>query len=236
HHFPLKPTPDTMSYYITFMSHHIQPRSVEAYLSGIVNQLEPHFPLVRQSRQSLLVKRTLRGALRTLGRPILRKSPILRDDLLCVLNGLPHPLTHDDLLWIMQLHCGFYALLRLGELVVPDVLASRDFSKISLRTSVVVSVNDFSFLIQRDKSDSRYEGNRVVIQRSLVGSDPLPLFTRYLASRDSRYPLHPYLWLRSNGLPPTRTWFIHNLRKFFPATISGHSMRAGGATSLAAAG
>jgi hypothetical protein len=108
---------------VTFMSHHIQPRSVDAYLSGIVNQLEPHFPHVRQSRHSLLVKRTVQGALRLLGRPVLRKHPILRDDLPRVLQGLQHPLTHDDLLWITQLHCGFYALLRLGELVSPDDIA-----------------------------------------------------------------------------------------------------------------
>jgi hypothetical protein len=236
HHLPIDPTPDTLSYFVTFMSHHIQPRSVDAYLSGIVNQLEPHFPHVRQSRHSPLVKRTVQGALRLFGRPILRKQPILRDDLLRVLQGLQHPLTHDDLLWITQLHCGFYALLRLGELVSPDEIALRDFSKLSLRTSVRISGVDFSFLLQRDKTDTRYEGNRVLIQHSLTGSDPLPLFRRYLVSRDLLFPLNPYLWLRYDGHPPTRSWFMRRLRLFFPANVSGHSMRAGGATSLAAAG
>jgi hypothetical protein len=42
--------------------------------------------------------------------------------------------------------------------------------------------------------------------------------------------------LRSNGTIPTRSWFIHRLRQFFPNSIAGQSMRAGGATALAEAG
>ncbi|KAG1838757.1 hypothetical protein C8R48DRAFT_622068, partial [Suillus tomentosus] len=175
HHLPIDPTPDTLSYFVMFMSHHIQPWSVEIYLSGIVSQLEPHFPHVCQSRHSRLVKHTLQGALCTLKRPIRRKEPILRDDLLCILQALPHPLTHVDLLWITQLHCSFYSLLRLGELVVPDDTSVRDVSKVTLCTSVCLSDNNFSFLIQRDKTDSQYEGNRVLIQCLFVGSDPHPL-------------------------------------------------------------
>lgn len=236
HQLPIDPTPDTLSYFITFMSHHIQPRSVEAYLSGIVSQLEPHFPHARKSRQSLLVKRTLHGALHSLGHPVDRKQPLSRDDLRRVYESLTHPLTHDDLLWITQLHCGFYGLLRLGELVAPDDISSRDFSKFTMRTSVAISDTDFSFLIQRDKTDTRYEGNRIVIQRVMVGSDPHPLFTRFLASRDLHFPLHPFLWVKSDGSLPTRSWFIRRLHRHFPTTFCGHSMRAGGATSLAAAG
>ncbi|KAG1765062.1 hypothetical protein EV702DRAFT_1204711 [Suillus placidus] len=126
---PIEPTPDTLSYFVTFMSHHIQPRSVEAYLSGIVSQLEPHFPEVHKSRHLLLVRRTMRGALHSLGRPVNRRLPLLRDDLLRVYNDLAHPLTHDDLLWVVQLHCGFFGLLRLGELVVPDDPSLTDFTK-----------------------------------------------------------------------------------------------------------
>jgi hypothetical protein len=233
HHLPIDPTPDTLSYFVTFMSHHIQPRSVDTYLSGVANQLEPHFPHVRQSHLSPLVKRTVQGALRPLGRSASRKQPILRDDLLQVLQVLQHPLTHDDLLWITQLHCGFYALLRLGELVSPHEIALRDFSKLSLRTSVCISDTNFSFLLQRDKTDIQYERNRELIQHLLVSSDPLPLFQHYLASRDLRFPLNPYLWVRYDGCPPTWSWLIHRPRLFFPSNVSGHSS---GATSLAAAG
>src|SRR5271168_4453623 len=53
---------------------------------------------------------------------------------------------------------------------------------------------------------------------------------------DSIFPLHPELWLTSRGSVPTRHWFISRLRAFFPKNISGHSLRSGGATSLAEGG
>ena len=32
HHFPVNPTPDTLSFYVVFMAHHIQPCSIDNYL------------------------------------------------------------------------------------------------------------------------------------------------------------------------------------------------------------
>lgn len=237
HHFSVDPTPDTLSYFVTFMSHHIQPRSVDNYLSGIINQLEPHFPSARAARQSSLVRKTLRGAHRLYDRPVFRKRALLRDDLSFALATLMRPLTHDDLLWITQLCCGFYGLLHLGELVSPDELRLRDSTKLSLRTSVTTTATTFSFLLQREKSDDRYEGNRIVVSSSITEPDPFFLFNAYLTSRDHHFPLHPLLWLRSDGTVPTRSWFIRRLSSVFRLdNVSGHSMRAGGATSLAAAG
>ena len=48
--------------------------------------------------------------------------------------------------------------------------------------------------------------------------------------------LRPELWLRADGTLPTRSWFIAGVRRFFPISITGQSMRAGGATALAEAG
>jgi hypothetical protein len=44
HNFPTEPTEDTLSFFVVFMSRHINPRSVSTYLSGIAQQLEPFFP------------------------------------------------------------------------------------------------------------------------------------------------------------------------------------------------
>jgi hypothetical protein len=207
------------------MSHHIQPRSIDTYLSGIVSQLEPHFPSIRTTRQSSLVRKTLRGAHRLYDRPVHRKRALLRDDLSLALTTLLRPLTHDDLLWVTQLCCGFYGLLRLGELVSPDEFLARDSRKLTLRTSVDITANTYSFLIQREKSDDHYEGNRVVVSSSIMEPDPLPLFTAYLTSRDGRFPLHPLLWVRSDGSIPTRSWFVRRLKSIFPHdNVSGHSM------------
>ncbi|KAG1799971.1 hypothetical protein EV424DRAFT_1274656, partial [Suillus variegatus] len=230
HHFPVEPTPDTLSFYVVYMCQHIQPRSVESYLTGIVSQLEPYFPAVRSIRQSHLVKQSLQGSARRFGRPTRRKQPLMRKDLVWVVHDLTRPWAFDDLLWVSQLLSGFFGLMRVGELVWPDQLDLQDYSKLSL-----LDVDYYSFLLLRDKADIHFEGNQVLIQRSEGDDDPLAPFVAYLNMHDARFPLQPFLWLRSTGTPPMRAWFIRRLRAFFPASIAGHSLRAGGATSLAAA-
>ena len=61
HNFPVEPTADTISFFTVFMCHHIKPDSVDTYLSGICQQLEPYFPSVREIRKSILCKHTLAG-------------------------------------------------------------------------------------------------------------------------------------------------------------------------------
>ena len=43
-HLSIGPTAKTLSYYITYQTHFISPDSVNSYLSGIINQLEPYYP------------------------------------------------------------------------------------------------------------------------------------------------------------------------------------------------
>src|ERR1700677_479641 len=62
HALPVDPTPQTLSYYVTFQSFFINPKLVNSYLSGICNQLEPYFPNVRKNCVSSLVAHTLAGA------------------------------------------------------------------------------------------------------------------------------------------------------------------------------
>jgi hypothetical protein len=61
HHFPIEPTIDTLTFFIVYMCAHIKPKSVEAYLSGICNQLEDIYPHVREVRHHCMVSKTLRG-------------------------------------------------------------------------------------------------------------------------------------------------------------------------------
>ena len=120
HNFPIDPTPDTLSFYATYMSHHIKPASVSTYLSGIANQLEVYYPDVRQARKSPLVVRTLQGCKRLKGSPVTRKLPLSIPTLTRILSSLDHSQTHDDLLFCAMICTGLYGLLRLGELSYPD--------------------------------------------------------------------------------------------------------------------
>jgi hypothetical protein len=236
HSFPVEPTPDTLSFFIVFMCHHIKPQSVQAYLSGICSQLEPFFPAVREVRKHRLVTKTLAGCKKFHAVSTTRKLPLSRPDLAVVGMAYRQSPSFDDCLFITQLFVGFHALLRLGELVWPDKLALQDYRKVVLRHTVNIHPSAFTFHLPGHKADKFFEGNLVMVHKTNTADDPFAPFTHYLHLRDRRFPFHPHLWLRADGSIPTRRWFINRLRRHFPNTIGGHSLRAGGATALADAG
>src|SRR5260370_11607351 len=59
HGFPICPTADTLSFFMVYMCHFIQPSSVKSYLSGICAKLEAHWPDACEIRKSHLVTQTL---------------------------------------------------------------------------------------------------------------------------------------------------------------------------------
>jgi hypothetical protein len=236
HNLPVDPTQDTLSFYIVFLSTYIKPDSVNSYLSGICRQLEPFFPEIRRNRNSMLVSRTMTGCMRRFGSPVNRKTPLSHANLLFVLDRMLSSPSHDDRLFAALILTGFYALMRLGELLFPDKRAHRNYRKISLRHSVSILPSQYSFFLPSHKADPFFEGNTIVVQNNETATNPYPHFLAYLASRDSKFPLHPELWLTSRGTVPTRHWFMSRLRAIFPKNIAGQSLRSGGATSLAEGG
>ncbi|KAJ7044839.1 hypothetical protein C8F04DRAFT_1207029 [Mycena alexandri] len=209
HNFSLEPTPETLSFFTVYMSHHIKPDSVDSYLSGICNQLEDHFPDVRKNRNSRLVAKTLAGCKRMRGTATKRKQPLSTHNLVTVVDWLKDRIArgvaaHDDYLFTTQLLTGFYALLRLGELTYPDKVALRNPRKVSQRISVSWRETGYGYFLPGHKADAFFEGNALMIEKLTGPADP--------------------------------SWFIARLRKFFPNSVAGQSMRAGGATRLAEAG
>lgn len=234
HDLPVEPTPDTLSFFVVFMSHHIDPKSVSNYLSGICQQLEPYFPNVRPARLSPLVERTMKGCLRLRGSPTKRKRALTFSDLQTVLGSLANSSSHDDLLFKAMLLTGFFALMRLGELCFPNEIHLRNWKKVTKRSSVVVTDDQYEFLLPSHKADPFFEGNRIIIKKiQYCDINPLSIFRDYLSSRDAKFPLSSPLWVTQNGSVPIRHFFITRLRHFFDNDVAGQSMRAGGATSLA---
>jgi hypothetical protein len=236
HGLPVEPTPQTLSYYTTFQSFYINPKSVDSYLSGICNQLEPYFPDVRQNRKTALVNRTLAGAKRYHATPTHRKSPLTVANLVTVAEDLACSTLHDDLLFNAQLNTAFTGLLRLGEMTWPDRVSLRDYKKVTMRYSMQWTTNTYSFWLPTHKADTTFEGNRIVIKKITGAPNPHPIMDQYIKARDVLFPFHPQLWLRSNGTVPLRSWFIKRLRHYFGTQIAGQSLRAGGATAMAEAG
>ena len=234
HSLPVEPTPETLSFFIVFMSHHIEPRSVSSYLSGICQQLELYFPNVRPSRHTPLVDRTMKGCLRLKSSPTKRKRALTLSDLQTVLSALSNSTSHDDLLFQAMLLTGFFGLMRLGELSFPNSVSLRNWKKITKRSTVTFNNQQYDFLLPGHKADWFFEGNHIIIkQKQYNDIDPLHIFLRYLQSRDSLFPLLSPLWLTSKGSVPTHDFFIKILHTFFDGDIAGQSMRAGGATTLA---
>jgi hypothetical protein len=147
------------------------------------------------------------------------------------------PLTepeYDDLLFLTQLYFGFFTLQRLGELCWPDAFHLRSYSSVAMRHTVSFSADSVSYVLPSSKTDRFGHGSQVLVRRSTRDDDCVSLFTAYLNRRDALFPHHPELWLRSSGHVPVRAWFITRLRTVLSnPQLSGHSMRAGGATALA---
>lgn len=206
HSFPVEPTADTLSFFVVFMSHHIKPSSVSAYLSGICNRLEPFYPSIRLTRRSPLVTQTLTGCTKMRALPVFRQRPVSFDELMHVYGCLVPSDNHDTLLFLAIMFCSFHGLLRIGESVWPDSRKLQDYRKVVRRCTVNVTDSSFSYLLPSHKADRLYEGNKVLIHISNAGPVPLRCFTDYLRVRDKSFPLKPELWLREDGSIPTRRW------------------------------
>ncbi|KAF5348949.1 hypothetical protein D9758_014209 [Tetrapyrgos nigripes] len=205
HDFPITPTPENLSMYAVFMSAHINPRSVNNYLSGIASELKVHYPEIRQVQNSSLVTRTMTGCLRRWGTPINRKLPLSHDQLDIIIHSLSSSQSHDDFLFKAMVLTGFHGLLRLGEITDPSKKRLINRRKTMLRHSVnITDPNQYSFFLPGHKADRFFEGNLVVIQTTNRPSNPTPHFLSYLNSRDEQFPLRPELWIRSNSKVPTR--------------------------------
>src|SRR6267154_4767261 len=55
HELNMEPTPETFSFYATYITSFLEPHSVNTYLSGIANELKTYFPDAWKNRNSLLI-------------------------------------------------------------------------------------------------------------------------------------------------------------------------------------
>ena len=63
------------------MCHHINPHSINSYLSGISQQLETHFPSIKEARNSILIHCTLQDCMRMRGTATVCKHALTINDL-----------------------------------------------------------------------------------------------------------------------------------------------------------
>ncbi|KAH9900656.1 uncharacterized protein BXZ73DRAFT_111570 [Epithele typhae] len=176
HAFPYTPTADILSFYVVYMSYHIEPRSITSYLSGICSSLESYYPGVRKLRNDPLVVRTLRGCMRMRSKPVQRKRALECTDLQRAITTYP-PRSYDDHLFMALLFTGFHCLLRLGDMVQPDKPELRTLRKITRRASLTLDDEPVTFTLPTHKSDRAFEGDHVVLTNLInAGPDPVAIF------------------------------------------------------------
>jgi len=137
------------------------------------------------------------------------------------------------MLFLSTLNTGFTGLLWLGELAVSDNPWLRDFRKAILSNSLRWLSNSYEFFLPTHKSDTTFEGNHVHIAQIMNAPDLKLIMERYIQSPDMLFPLHPQLWLCTNGHSPSCSWFLRHLKRYCPPDIAGQS---GGTTVLVEAG
>jgi hypothetical protein len=113
------------------------------------------------------VSRTLHGAKRRFGVLTTRKLPLTRENLLTVCNAYHDNPSHDDILFVTQILTGTECLMRLGELTWPARLSLCDYRKVSMCHTVSFHADALSFWLPGHKADQFFEGNRLIVHKSL---------------------------------------------------------------------
>jgi hypothetical protein len=219
HGFAIEPTPDTLSFYVVYMAHHISTKSLQSYLSGIISSIEHLFPEAWTARNAALIKRTLQGCMRIHPRETHRKRALMYSDLDFLLARLTNTSSWDDILFTTIVLTGFYGVMRLGELVYPDAVTSRNILKVIKRRTLELKPDRYQFHLPAHKADRFFEGSLVLIQASDTTLNPLPVFLRYIKLRDERFLHHTPLFLRHDSSIPHRSWFIKRIKDIFPDNI-----------------
>jgi hypothetical protein len=140
---------------------------------------------------------------------------------------------YNDILFLALLLVGFYGLLRLGELAYPNDTSLNQLKKMIQRLSIQLQANSLCFELPYHKVDRFFQGNTVLILPNEGPADPIATVAQYCLLRDRQFPGAADMWICSGGEKPRRGWFIRKLRGFEIGDVAGHSLRSGGATTLA---
>ncbi|KLO04780.1 hypothetical protein SCHPADRAFT_840208, partial [Schizopora paradoxa] len=219
-------TPDTLSFFVAYLSVYVKPSTIASYLSGICNKLKPYFPSVRTTRQSRIVAQTLNGARRLCGTADERKCPLTSEDLLSLATTFGNATAHDEKLFFAAVMAGFHGLLRVSELTMPNLKSARDPQKYMLRHKVVLEDHRVTLHLPGHKADQYLAGHQIILQQHQNHLDPCAPLQKYLDSRDALFPFNPHLWLRQNGTVPSFGWMVKRMKGFFEGDIgSGPAVR-----------
>ena len=234
---PFKPTTSSLVLFVAFLSRRLT--RPEKILSAVAYFFKSSMPNWDSIRSHPSVVDALAGA--RISNPVetRRTPPLLPSHLRSIVSSAISSGSHNDLLFAFMATVGFGALLRLGEMTLPDNAQDRDPRKWVRRSSASLSPDrQFDFTLPYHKADKLFRGSSVVLlaENSTPDFNFIKVCEAYLLSRDSLFDdSAPWLFLTRSGQIPTRRWFVDRLRVHAP-NVSGHGLRAGGCTHYASLG
>lgn len=231
---PFLPTVESLALFITSLFKKVI--GIAGILSGLgyYFKLRMDWDLIRSDE---IIRRLMISTKKNNDHQVKRAKALPIEIVLSVAASLPEGRTdrdYDNLLFGVMLLIGFFGVMRLGEIVIPNSPDQNHHRKIIQRSSVKMEFSHFRFRLPYHKADRLYEGSTVSIARDSLPSKCylLEYFESYLEKRDFRFPNRKELFILANGASPNRRWFIDRL-KSCSGNSSGHSLRSGGATYYA---
>jgi integrase len=215
-----------------YLAHHAGRLSVATLTRRLVAIGKAHSVHgVTSPTKSDLVRLTMRGIRRRHGRPQRRVAAAVREDILAMVAGLGDTLReHRDRALLL---IGFAGAFRRSELVAIDCT---DIERVA--QGVIITV-------RRSKTDQVGRGRRVAIPFSRTGTCPIAALDAWLSAAGIKRgpvfrPVNRHGRVSTNALSGEAVAMIVKNRAravgLDPSPYSGHSLRAGFATSAAIAG
>jgi hypothetical protein len=122
----------------------------------------------------------------------------------------------------------------MGELVIKNRKDQFDWRKIIKRGTLTFADGRAQYHLPYHKGDRFYQGCHILFIAQEI-ANPIKLLRKYVM-RSALHGAKAALFLREDGLTPSRAWFDARFFSILDQSFGGHSARAGGATFYASLG
>lgn len=230
YHFDPIPTPHTLSLFVAWRSS--VAKTIYSTLSGLAFHLRPLMvsPSWEAVRSSPLVKLAITGMLKSNAHVPKKAPPLPHTKLVTLIDKALQSSDYDTVLFAAQITVAFFCCARGAEVTMPDKEEFRDARKFSLRSETFVSDTSFRTRLPYHKADPLFMGSHLIFVREQAGTAACRLLRRYLEMRDRLHGSGGFLWLRTDGTVPRRSWYAKRIKADFGKEYVPHSPRPGGAT------
>ncbi|KAJ7933645.1 hypothetical protein B0H13DRAFT_1592198, partial [Mycena leptocephala] len=213
----------TLSRYIVYTSKYIA--SGPKYLTGARHFLQDLYPDFDANRAHPLVQATIRGSKKIRADPVPSAHHTWRPSL-----KFPSAPANTMIFCSSSfLHAASMHVILPENSYRKNQKALMDWRKIIKRGSLHFRDGCAGYHLPYHQGDPFYRGNDILFTEQDIAK-PICLLRDYAIRRDRLFPFRTELFLREDGLAPTRSWFDKKFFAVLSRDFGGHSPRAGSAT------